>query len=396
MREYLRIALLTHSVNPRGGVVHCIELGEALMRQGHDVTLLAPTKPGQQLFRATCCKTALIVDESSKERSLLGLVQERMATFERWLSQPGHADFDAFHAHDGIGANALLNLRTRGLIPYYVRTVHHLDSYGDTAVDALEQRAIVNADRLLTVSPSWNEVLSRKLGVQASSVSNGVDLRRFSPQVGPDDHALRRRLGLGGGPVFLCVGGIEARKNTLAALEAFARVRRELADAQLVIAGGASLLDHSAYRLLFEAAAVSHDLNIRPGGPVIVTGVLTDEEMAAAYRLADCLVFPSLLEGFGLAIIEAMASGTPTIVSKARPFTDFLDARDCVWVNPEEVDSIAQGMCHALMPGRRETLIKNGHAVAERFDWDRSAKEHTNIYRGLDSLAHSKKELTHA
>ncbi|HTH94366.1 MAG TPA: MSMEG_0565 family glycosyltransferase, partial [Rhodocyclaceae bacterium] len=387
-----------------GGVVHCIELAEALTRQGHDVTLLAPARRGQVLFRTTHCTVRLIEDDGVHDSSLLDLVQQRIALFERYLSQPGHADYDVFHVHDGIGANALLNLRKRGLIPHYVRTVHHLDHYGNVDVDALEHRSIVSADAVLTVSPSWNEELQARLGVQAISVSNGVDLQRFSPQVGARDEALRLRLGLGKGsrngestaPIFLCVGGIEARKNTLAALEAFARVRHDLHDAQLVIAGGASLLDHSTYRVLFDAAAARHDLDIAPGGPVMVTGVLDDEDMAALYRLADCLVFPSIIEGFGLAIIEAMASGTPTIVSKMRPFTDFLGARDCIWVNQEDAEAIAQGMCHALMPGRRDALIANGHAVAARFDWDRSAEEHIHVYRGLTHRAHSNKEFIHA
>ena len=71
------------------------------------------------------------------------------------------------------------------------------------------------------------------------------------PHADGSEVELRQRLGLGAGPVFLCVGGIEARKNTTRILQAFAEIHRARPDAQLVIAGGASLLDHHDYQAAF-------------------------------------------------------------------------------------------------------------------------------------------------
>lgn len=379
----LRIALLTHSINPRGGVVHCLELAEALTALGHAVTVHAPGPAGARFFRATRCETRLI-PEAAPAPGLRGLVEARIATFVEWFSRPGHADFDVFHAHDGIGANALLELRQRGLIPGYVRTVHHLDaSYDDAAVDALEARSILGADRLLCVSPTWQQQLRDRFGLAADIVGNGVDTARFTPLASAADAALKARLGLGTGPIFLAVGGIETRKNTVATLRAFARLRHILIDAQLVIAGGASLLDHGAYRRQFDAALADEGLATGPGDPVVLAGVLADDEMPALYRIADALVFASLVEGFGLAIVEAMASGTPTVVSRIAPFTDFLGTNDCLWADPADPESIARAMCHALMPGTRARLVAAGHAVAARHDWPGCARAHLATYTDL-------------
>lgn len=395
----LRIALLTHSINPRGGVVHCLELAEALTALGHAVTVHAPGPAGAGFFRETRCATGLIPEQPTTG-GLRALVQARIDRFIDWFATPGNADFDIFHAHDGIGANALLELRQRGLIPGYVRTVHHLDaSYGDAVVDALEARSIRGADRLLCVSPTWQCELRERFGLAADIVGNGVDTARFTPVASTVDAQLAARLGLAQsldrGPVFLAVGGIEARKNTIAALRGFARLRRTLGAAQLVIAGGASLLDHGTYRRQFDAALNDEGLATGPGEAVILAGVLADDEMPALYRLADALVFVSLLEGFGLAIVEAMASGTPVVVSRIAPFTDFLGTDDCLWAEPTDPESIANAMCHALMPGTRARLAAAGRRVAARHDWPACARRHLAAYVTLLNPA-TRMEFDHA
>ncbi|MGL1213324.1 glycosyltransferase, partial [Vibrio parahaemolyticus] len=88
---------------------------------------------------------------------------------------------------------------------------------------------------------------------------------------------------------------------------------------QLVIAGGASLLDHSDYQQRFDAALAALAVPADGPAPVIRTGPLAQPDMPALYRLADALAFWSLREGFGLAVLEAMASGVPAVVSRIAP-----------------------------------------------------------------------------
>ncbi|RUP28823.1 MAG: MSMEG_0565 family glycosyltransferase [Curvibacter sp.] len=382
--DSLNIALLTHSTNPRGGVVHCLELADALCAQGHQVTVHAPGVPGQPLFRSSRAAVRILPVPASGP-SLREVVQARIHSFVQGLSEAGRPDFDVFHAHDGIGANALLALRRQGRIGACVRTVHHVDAgFGDPVVDAWEAQSIRQADRLICVSESWAPKLRERFQREAQVIHNGVDLGRFSPVPQARDADLARRLGLGAGPVYLMVGGVEARKNTVGALQAFVQLRASVPQAQLLIAGGASLLDHGPYRQRFEQVLAEAGLQAGPGQPVVLSGVLADADMPALYRLATALLFPSLLEGFGLAIVEAMASGVPVIVSRQEPFTDFLGPDDALWVDPYSAPSMTEALLQVLFQGRAQALRERGLPLARRFDWAAAARAHVALYSDLD------------
>ncbi len=136
-------------------------------------------------------------------------------------------------------------------------------------------------------------------------------------------------------PIFLAVGGVEERKNTLRILAGFRALHANLPTARLVIAGGASLLDHDAYQAEFARALASSGL---PERAVIRTGPIADALMPALYRAADALVFPSVKEGFGLVVLEAMASGIPVVTSRIAPFTEYLGDDDVLWCEPDDVE----------------------------------------------------------
>ena len=379
----LKIALLTHSTNPRGGVVHCLELADALVQLGHAVTLLAPSSKGRELFRTPLCEVRLL-PLCAHGTSLREVVAARIASFVTALGTRDAPAFDVHHAHDGIGANALLELQRTGHLSSYVRTVHHVEaSYGDSEIDEWEARSIAHAARLVCVSPSWAVQLHRRYGREAIHIDNGLDRDRFSPQRTQHDARLAARLGVGPGPLFLMVGGIEARKNPVRALQAFLRAREDLPQAQLLLVGGASLLDHQACRREFDKVLRDAGLAAGPGQAVIHAGVLPDADMPSVYRLATALLFPSLLEGFGLAIIEAMACGTPVVVSDTPPFTDFLARGDCLWVDPYAVDSMHQALRSAADTATQRALRARGREVAARFDWARAARAHAALYQDL-------------
>ncbi len=378
MAEPLAIALLTHSINPRGGVVHVLELGEALQARGHAVTVLAPAMPGQRMFRDTSCRVVLAPAPPAKA-SLADTVRDRIAAFTERLEDLLQREcFDVFHAHDGIGGNALADLTAAGDIEGYVRTVHHLETFDDPRVQRWEERSIRDAMQVLCVSRLWCERLRADWGLEAKQVSNGVDVRRFSPRATPGDAAVAMRLGIGGPgrPVVLCVGGIEARKNTRRLLAAFIALRQHLPRAQLVIAGGASLLNHAPEANAFHREAAASGLDIGPHQTIVVTGPLADADMPALYRCAHVLAMPSLVEGFGLAALEALACGTAAVVSRIAPFTEHFDDRDVTWADPFDATSIAAALLHAMARPRGEVP-----AVCHRFDWDASAERHEALYR---------------
>ncbi|MFG1462424.1 MSMEG_0565 family glycosyltransferase [Xanthobacter sp. DSM 24535] len=386
----LRIALLAHSTNPRGGVVHALELGDALARLGHEVTVHAPDAKGTGFFRETLCRT-LSIPASPVGTDMTEMVKIRVADYVRHFENAAHRAFDIFHAQDGISGNALATLKEQGLIRAFARTVHHVDTFADRALMDLQTRAMVHADRLLVVSRTWQQELFQKLGRRADIVGNGVDTARFSPVPDGREDALRACFALGAGPVFLAVGGVEARKNSVRLLEAFARVHAEIPTAQLVIAGGASLLDHHSEQHAFALALERRAL---PQGAVIRTGPLAQADMPALYRIADTLAFPSLKEGFGLVVLEAMASGVPVATSRIAPFTEYLGADDVTWCDPLDIISIADALLRTLDATTRARLIANGTRIAARHDWAATAQAHLAAYAQL--LAPTDLEPIHA
>lgn len=381
----MRIAILTHSTNPRGGVAHALAVGEALNRLGHEAVVHAPAGPGAGFYRAAGCETRAVA-VTAAEPGFAPFVRARIADYVRHFADPAARRFDVFHAGDGLSANALATLRDRRLIPAFAYTVHHLDSFGDAQVDALQARALRAADAHLTVSHLWQDKLAREHGLSSTLVGNGVDRSAFHPSGAGREAGLRERLGLGSGPVFLSVGGVEARKNTLAILKAFSDVLPLHPDAWLVVAGGASLLDHGAYRARFDAALG------RLGAArsrVVLSGPIEQSDMPALYRISDALVFPSLVEGFGLVALEAMSCGTPAIVSALPPFTEHFRADDVLWCDPHHPETLANAMVEALRPTARTQLATCADAVLTRHDWGRVATRHLPVYERLREIAYA-------
>jgi glycosyltransferase-like protein len=378
----LRIAILAHSTNPRGGVVHALELVAALTRLGHVAVVHAPDRTGRGFFRSSIAPTVSVA-ASATDAGVTSMVETRIADYVRHFENPAHRRFDVFHAQDGISGNALATLKQRGLIRRYARTVHHVDDFNDPRLRQLDQRSIIHADRLFVVSRLWQDRLKADMSCTATLVGNGVDTDRYSPRPAPDDRLLRARLGLRDGPVLLAIGGIEARKNTHAILDAFRQVHAIHRSAQLVIAGGASLLDHDTYRQQFKLRLRTTAL---PADAVIQAGPIAEADMPSLYRLAAALVFPSLREGFGLVVLEAMASGVPVVVSRIAPFTEYLGDDDVAWCDPHHAGGIANAIVSALAEPLRSRLAANGRMVAQRHDWSRTAAAHLPVYQSISEV----------
>ena len=147
--------------------------------------------------------------------------------------------------------------------------------------------------------------LAEVLGARTDHVAvapYGVDAQ-FAPRPARAD--LQARYGLRGGPVVLFFGGLKPRKNLAVLLDVWVEVARACPDARLLIAGGGPLLSDLRRR--------AGELGL--GERVAFTGYVPEAEKADHFNLADVFVFPSALEGFGLAVGEAMSSGLPVVAS---------------------------------------------------------------------------------
>jgi glycosyltransferase-like protein len=320
----VRIAMLTYSVKPRGGVVHALEVSEALARRGHEVELMALARPDEELFRPTALPVRLVrhvATEPEFDERILGMLAAYTEGLARLIG-----GFDVVHAQDCLSANAALELRDRGVVERVLRTVHHVDDFTSPSLVECQDRSILEPDELLCVSDDWVARLARDYGVRAGLVRNGVDLARFRPARDAAERARdRARAGLGKRLTVLTVGGIEPRKGSVTLVEAFAALRRELPerDPLLVIAGGSTLFDYR--HELDRFAARVEQLGLGPH--VRVTGPLEPDELEGLYRAADVFAFPSVKEGFGLAALEALACELPVVASDLAAFRGFLDER---------------------------------------------------------------------
>lgn len=380
--DRLRIAILAPSTDPRGTGVHALALGEALCALGHDAVVHAPDPTGRGFFRDARCP---VISVAAKPvcGSAATVVAARIADYLAHFSTPAACDFDVFHAQCGISGNALATLTRRRLVASFVRTVHRIETVADPQLARWQDRAIVDAGQVLCTSQTWAAALAAAYDIRAEVVGSGVDGAVFGPEPGPGDDALRQRLGLGTGPVFLSVGGFAPRKNTLAIIEAFAAVHRLVPAAQLVVAGEASVLEPTGYEALCCAALERAGLSVGPGRAVIRTGPVAQADMPALYRLCATLVAPSLAEGYGLCALEAMACGTPVITSAQPPFTEYLAPGEALMVNPEDVAALARAMRESLKPARRGRLRNAGIEVARAHSWAACAARHLPTYAAL-------------
>jgi glycosyltransferase-like protein len=381
----LRVAILTYSVKPRGGVVHAIELGRAMAGRGHRVELAALARAGEGFFRDPGVPAHLVRHAPDPDAPFDDRVAGMIAAYRDGLRPLlGDGRFDVVHAQDCLSANAALELRDEGLIPHLVRTVHHVDDFRSPSLVACQDRSIRDPDRVLCVSQAWVERVREEFGVEAGLVTNGVELDRFRP---PADAAARARdraaLGLGERLCVLAIGGIEPRKGSLTLVEGFAGLRRALPERRplLVIGGGATLFDYRDEVDRFWARA--HELGV--AGDVRALGPLDDAAVAQAYRAADVLAFPSVKEGFGLVPLEALAVGLPVVAASIAVLRAFLhDGRNALLVPPGDGAALAAALERvAGDPGLVARLRAEGMRTAEGYSWARAATAHEPEYARL-------------
>ena len=252
----LKIALLTYSTRPRGSVIHTLELAQALLALGHRPCVFALDKEGRGFHRTVDFET-VAVPASECEGDTNALVKQRIGEFVSFFEQhlqagrQANRNYDIYHAQDCLSANALDALKEKGYLSQFVRTVHHIEDFQSPYLRDCQQQSIVKSDRCLCVSELWQRRLQSDYGILAHRVVNGVSRRFVEPAADLEDIAARddacSLLSSGGdGPIYMTVGGIEPRKNSINLLKAFVSVRAVQPAAKLLIVGGATLFDYRA------------------------------------------------------------------------------------------------------------------------------------------------------
>jgi glycosyltransferase involved in cell wall biosynthesis len=188
-------------------------------------------------------------------------------------------------------------------------------------------------------------------------------------------------VGVGDRFLILTVGGIEPRKGTDHLFRALSRLRRTWVEPPvLAIIGGHSFQDHTPYR--DRVLASMPDLGLELGRDVVLVGTVPDDELPSWYHAADAFAFPSVNEGFGLVVLEAMAAGLPVVLTDLPVFAEYLwFGEDALAVAPGDDAGLSRALATVAQDeGLRANLRRRGHDVAARFDWDTTARQHIAIY----------------
>jgi alpha-1,3-rhamnosyl/mannosyltransferase len=181
----------------------------------------------------------------------------------------------------------------------------------------------------------------------------------------PNTAAPPARFGLNGSPYVLNVCTIEPRKNHVRLVRAFRELIRQprFAEWKLVLVGQEGWM----------CDQISAEINCTPG--VIRTGVLSHEELAATYRHAQVFAFPSLFEGFGLPVAEAMSFGLPVVTSNVSSLPEAAGPPGLL-VNPHDENEIRDALERLMAnPDERRQRGEAGREYVKRFTWDRAARQ---------------------
>jgi glycosyltransferase-like protein len=352
----MKIALLTYSSKPRGGVVHTLALAEALARAGQDVSVWSLGRGGDSEFfrKVDLAVTVRMVPFSHRENESVGERILRSISVLRQAFTPD--EYDIVHAQDCISANA---------VGRCVRTIHHLDEFTTPELAACHERAITAPYARICVSTAVADDVRRGWGFDPVVIPNGVDAGRFSAAAESDRSHWSGKFGR----YVLAVGGIEPRKGSLDLLDAFAGLSDR--HVQLVFAGGETLFDYRDYRAEFDRRAV--ELGIEP----VILGTVDDDELPHLVAQAAVLPFFSTKEGFGLAAMEALAASTPVV------------ARDLPVLREVFGDSVTYASSVETMTSELDRALHEPHdpspglALAHSLTWDEAARRHLEFYSSL-------------
>lgn len=239
---------------------------------------------------------------------------------------------------------------------------------------------IKKSDRLITVSNFEKENIKNTFRLneqKITTVHNGVT-RNFNDQFSTEQREeVRKEYDLPE-EFLLHIGNKDPRKNTKRVLDAFYKLKlTQFANAKLVIIG----INEDTLDAMLEEVFVPQALK----KDIILTGYVSNEDLPVIFHMASIFLFPSLREGFGIPIIEAMASGVPVITSNTSSMPEVSGGSACL-INPRNTSELKEAIVKILSEDSyRNELIQKGLEQCRTFSWRQSAEDVLKIYEQINA-----------
>ena len=237
--------------------------------------------------------------------------------------------------------------------------------------DMIAPNPLEKIDHVITVSECSRRDLMEQMGIPEDRISvihQGVDLEKFSPSTASSVKRFEFT------PYVLCVAGTDPTKNVKSLIEAFSKLPPEIRSQHYLVLVGDVQKNKELQQCVQE-----HGITER----TVFTGVVSDSQLTEFYQHASVFVFPSLYEGFGLPVLEAMACGCPVITSNTSSLPEVVGGAGLL-VNPRDREELIEAITKVLTnTALAETLSKSGREQAENFSWELTARKTADLYERI-------------
>lgn len=248
-------------------------------------------------------------------------------------------------------------IRQKLLIPYAAKKASAIFTVSENAKKDIINIYHISEDKIIVTDNAVNDRF-RKL--------DASDLH---------EEELRGKYGIGPGQYILTVGNLQPRKNLPRLIEAFRKFSIKQRDYKLVIVGKKAWMYEDILKSAFQNDTVKDR--------IILTDYVTDEDLVRLYNAAQCFIYPSFFEGFGIPPLEAMACGVPVIVSNASSLPEVVGEAG-VYFDPFSTDDIAAAIEKTVSDEQlRAQLMSAGFERAKRFSWTKSAQKVVETYESV-------------
>jgi glycosyltransferase involved in cell wall biosynthesis len=250
-------------------------------------------------------------------------------------------------------------------------------TFGSSFSSWKTKKRALTADHIIAVSQNSLEDIVKLFGVsrdRVSAIYNGVDHSFFPDRNGEAFLKMREKYRIKKDQYILFTGTVEPRKNVETLLKAFSRSKVLRKDFSLVLAGGTGWKNQSIQTSI-QNEGIENELSF--------TGYVTKEELRVLYSFASCFVFPSVYEGFGMPLLEAMACGVPVVCSNTSSLPEVAgDA--ATMVDPFDDEGFSRAIEKIIKEKEfRMYLIRNGFKRVKSFSWEETARQTLQLYEKI-------------